>query len=941
MKNTLIILLFFLSLSSYAGNNKADKTKEAKALEWIKNQPLEFVENKGQFMRTDGKAADEVFFKTSFGGCDIYITDKGLSYVFVKFEEAGSPKSEDGREEREDPKLKFRERKEGENKKVSYYRLDMNLEGASISKNNIIKENESKQGHSNYFYAHCPEGIYDVKAYGKITIKNIYKGIDWVIYTNSDSKEHPLKYDFVVHPEADYKNIKIKFLNAQSTSLSDNDTKLKIETIAGNIEEGNLFSYIKNEKLKMNNEKLEVRSKYVIDKDSIICFEIAEYDTTKTLVIDPLVWATYYGGSIADYAQSICIDSQDNVYISGHTSSNDFPIQQLIGAYYQASYFTSFNHIFILKFNIQGVRQWATYYGGDKADEVNSLCCNSQDEIYITGHTNSNNFPTQQLIGAFWQSNNYGLYGNAFIIMFNNQGVRKWATFFGGNSEDSGTSICIDSQDNVFITGYTSSSNLQIVQLNGAYWQSTLCGGISDLFILKFNIQGIMQWGTYYGGNSNELVRSMTIDTQDNIILIGETNSFDLPIQQLTGAYWQANCSNGGDGFMLKFNNLGIRNWATYYGGNGSEQFVSICTDNQDNIFVFGYTGSTDFPIQQLTGAFWQASNAGNLDAFIIMFNNQGVRKWATYYGGSGMEHLFGAIRSDKYDNIYITGCTDSQDFPIQQLSGEYWQTTFAGGVTDAFLLKFNKYAVRKWATYFGNNGIFDFGKRIAFDSQNSVYFIGESLGNNLFTIDYGNGAFYDDSWNGSSDCYFLKSTFPCNNQRTTFLESDRSNICYNDKGNITLTAIGGEGDTLKWYLNSCGQNYIGINTPFNIPSPTQTTTYYARWESDCDTSECDSITILVEVCEIKLELPNIITPNNDGSNDLFIPLQSKNIEKMNTQIFNRWGNLVFETDNLHIEWDGKSKGQLVADGVYFWIVNYTDINGKVEMMKGSVTVMK
>ena len=61
----------------------------------------------------------------------------------------------------------------------------------------------------------------------------------------------------------------------------------------------------------------------------------------------------------------------------------------------------------------------------------------------------------------------------------------------------------------------------------------------------------------------------------------------------------------------------------------------------------------------------------------------------------------------------------------------------------------------------------------------------------------------------------------------------------------------------------------------------------------------------------------------------------------MNTQLFNRWGNLIFETDNLQIEWNGKSKGQLVADGVYFWIVNYTDTNGKVEMMKGSVTVMK
>ena len=310
MKNLIFIFFCSLSIALFAGNNKPDKAKEAKAKEWLNNQPLEFIENKGQFTTTDGKAADNVLFKTSFGNCDIYITDKGLSYVFVKIEE-GSPKSENSREEREDLKPKFGEKEQEENKKVSYYRLDMDLIGANIDKANILKEAESKQGHYNYFYSHCPQGIYDVKAYGKITIKNIYKGIDWVIYTNSDSKEHPLKYDFVVHPGADYKAIQIKFLNAQSTSLVDNDTKLKIQTIAENIEEGNLYSYQANESKKSSfvilsrAKNLIINSKYKINKDSIISFEITEYDTTKTLIIDPLVWAKYYGGNSIDFAFSI------------------------------------------------------------------------------------------------------------------------------------------------------------------------------------------------------------------------------------------------------------------------------------------------------------------------------------------------------------------------------------------------------------------------------------------------------------------------------------------------------------------------------------------------------------------------------------------------------------------------------------------------------------
>ena len=211
MKTRMIVLFCFLSVALFASNNKIDKTREAKAREWLNNQRLEFTENKGQFTDTDGKPAENVLFKATYGSCDIYITMQGLSYVFYRHEgkEACRP-------------ARYRERNPGgkveENQTVSYYRLDMNFEGASIDKANVIREEESGQGTSNYFLAHCPAGIYGVKGYGKITIKNIYQGIDWVIYTNADSKEHPLKYDFVVHPQADYKNIRMKFENAGNTT---------------------------------------------------------------------------------------------------------------------------------------------------------------------------------------------------------------------------------------------------------------------------------------------------------------------------------------------------------------------------------------------------------------------------------------------------------------------------------------------------------------------------------------------------------------------------------------------------------------------------------------------------------------------------------------------------------------------------------------------------
>lgn len=146
MKLGFIVLFSFLSISLIAGNNDIDKTKQAK--EWLKNQPLAFVENKGQFTNSDGTPADNVLFKASYGDCDIYITTEGISYVFHKYEKS-QVKSIDTNAFR-----RMTGEKPVENQTVSYYRLDMNLQGSTINKTEIIKELAGKQGVTNYFYPH-------------------------------------------------------------------------------------------------------------------------------------------------------------------------------------------------------------------------------------------------------------------------------------------------------------------------------------------------------------------------------------------------------------------------------------------------------------------------------------------------------------------------------------------------------------------------------------------------------------------------------------------------------------------------------------------------------------------------------------------------------------------------------------------------------------------
>ena len=214
MKTSIKALLFLIinlySVILIAGDKKATASDEAKARQWMKKQSRYFIENKGQIANSEGKAADNVLFKANFGNCDIYITTEGISYVFLRLSEAKSrEQSDSGTEER---KPRFNDSELTKNHIISYYRMDMKLVGAVINKDSIIKEQQGNQGHYNYFYPHCPDGIYNVNEYGKITIKSIYPGIDWIIYTNTESESHPLKYDFIIHPQADYKQIKINMV---------------------------------------------------------------------------------------------------------------------------------------------------------------------------------------------------------------------------------------------------------------------------------------------------------------------------------------------------------------------------------------------------------------------------------------------------------------------------------------------------------------------------------------------------------------------------------------------------------------------------------------------------------------------------------------------------------------------------------------------------------
>jgi hypothetical protein len=311
----------------------------------------------------------------------------------------------------------------------------------------------------------------------------------------------------------------------------------------------------------------------------------------------------------------------------------------------------------------------------------------------VVGLTNSTNFPVSDpgggayFQGAIGSSN----YSDASILKFNSSGVRLWATYYGGSSDDWANSVATDPQGNVYVVGGTYSTDFPVQNPGGGtYYQGSFVGGDWDAFILKFNPRGVRQWATYYGGGGDDEARSVATDSQGNVYVVGETYSTNFPVYNPGGAYFQGGKAGDGDAFILKFNPRGVRLWATYYGGGDDDEARSVATDSQGNVYVVGLTFSDDFPVYNPGGgAYYQGSFAGGYyDAFILKFNSSGVRQLATYYGGNGGDFAH-SVATDQLGNVYVVGYTRSADFPVYNPGdGAYYQGSRAEHY-DAFILKF------------------------------------------------------------------------------------------------------------------------------------------------------------------------------------------------------------------------------------------------------------
>ncbi len=764
------IILFFTCLlyllPSHASediqNNSVLKTKAHQLMG--QQKPLSFKENKGQMADIKGNPAPYVLYKAEAPDFNIWVTTGGITYQFFRVEED---------EERETGRERGKE-EVGEKIECEWHRVDMLLKGADIRKENIIAESDVTQGKVNYYLAHCPDGIFNVKSYSRITIKNVYQGIDWVLYTSAGKNGNGFKHEFVLHPGADPS--KIKLIYEGSGELNIDNSLIKIKTELGELAEGDLLCY-------QGEENNEIFSQYTIKEtgkniENGFSYEVGiqtgNYNTRETLIIDPqLVWGTYFGYNNLDGFSAAALDGNGNFFITGYVSSLDFPTVDPGGAYYQATN-SSINDMadaFILKFDNNGQIIWSTYYGGTNDDRGNSIATDAGGNVFISGWTGSNtDFPLWDYGGgAYYQPVFGGGFCDIIILKFDNNGQRLWATYYGGSDTDMGYSLATDASGNIFITGYTLSQDFPVQAYGvGAYYQPSCASGPgqgADAFILKFTNLGVSLWATYYGGSDNDNATSIITDTGDNMFITGNTGSSNFPVLDYGGAaYFQTTNAGVIDAFILKFTNIGEPLWATYYGGNGVEFGFSIAKDKNDNIYITGYSfNSTNFPVLDY-GGYYQPANVGSQDIFILRFTDLGIPLWATYYGGSDDDNFENEreykIATDKDNNLYITGKTKSIDFPVLDPGGcAYFQGEKAGiaGIEDVFIIKFDSNAELSWATYSGTpDG--DFGAGIVTDTNGCMITIGEWFGtgsNGL--LDPGGTTYYSGVFAGTHDSYIMK----------------------------------------------------------------------------------------------------------------------------------------------------------------------------------------
>ncbi len=623
--------------------------------------------------------------------------------------------------------------------------------------------------------------------------------------------------------------------------------------------------------------------------------------------IPPEQWLQRYGGSSVDIPYAIKFTSDGGTVIAGYTDSKD----GTVATHSPRDYWD----LWVLKLNACGTVQWEKSLGGTGYESARDIEQTADGGYIVLGETNSTD---GDVIAG------YGGTKDIWLIKLDASGNMQWQKRYGGNGLDIGNHILVNNDGSYLIAASSSSNNADITGNHGT-------GGFTDGVLMKISATGVLQWSKCYGGTKNEELLDIEI-INGKIYASGYANSTDGDIPPSQKNY---------DVWLLALDQNGNKIFSKVYGGSQNDVAYSMTKGADGTLTLAGYTTSKDGDV---SGA------KGSQDYWVLNIDQGGKLNWQKVLGGTDADYA-NVILTDK-DSSYIvggisyssngdiTGANGSGDYWVVKLDSKgnvVWKKNWGGSGNDHLRFIINKPLLNEYylaGDSDSNDGDFnfqwgfgdaDFGiiklKEPVVESKDSTVC---STGNFIPVTDTLRDACGYDSVFVSYTPVIIKGPFDQLKKRDTIFVGQ----------SITLPSL--LNASINWNAHSTLSCTACANP---IANPNETTVYTATNSSPLGCSVSDDFTLVV-LEDAVVFTPNAFTPNNDRLNDWFGPL-GKVPESFSMQIFNRFGQIVFQSSSINNRWDGTYKGVLQPPGTFVYFIQYKDIQNKPRQQKGSFVLIR
>ncbi len=630
----------------------------------------------------------------------------------------------------------------------------------------------------NYFIGNDPSRWYcDIPTNQAVLYKGIYKNIDLKIY----GMEKQVEYDWIVKPGGNPGDICFEYQNVDAVRLDDQGN-LVIETGFNKLIHQRPVSYQEitqpqNPSGTVERSKVEVQFEKM--GENVYGFAVGTYDPQRELIIDPVVltYSTYLGGKLWEAAQAIAVDDSGYTYVTGGTWSTNFPLRNP----YQSTPGTDNFNVFVTKIDTskKGTASliYSTYLGGANPDNGMDIAVDNKGNVFITGETWSEDFPTKNAYQAYKGDS------DAFVVQLDTtrSGASSliYSTYLGGTDADSALGIAVDSKGNSYVTGWTYS--LDFPTLNP--YQSVLVEGATDGFVARLDTSrsgaSSLIYSTLLGGKDSDSCLDIAVDNSNRAYVTGWTYSRNFPIKNQYQTYRGIS-----DTFITKINTAGNGAssllYSTYLGGKDSDygEGIAVDPDNEGYVYVTGITRSSNFPTLKSYQKY-----QGDTDAFLVGINTTRTGTssliYSTYLGGNNTDKGYGiAVDTDNSRCVYVTGVTKSPNFPTLNP----YQTSQGEDNEDAFVSKIdtigNGSSSLLFSTYLGGNGP-DGGNDIAVDNSRNITVTGWTFSTNFPTLNQ----YKKDPGDANADAFITQ----------LFLEPDKPPAIQLSRTDLSFSAVTGE----------------------------------------------------------------------------------------------------------------------------------------------------